>query len=75
MNIRTSAKESLGLHELKKHKPWFEEEYLHFLQQRNQDKMQWVQDAGQIAVDNLNNVRREATRHFRNKKKKSLSES
>jgi len=25
-NVKTSAKESLGLYELKKHKPWFEEE-------------------------------------------------
>jgi hypothetical protein len=25
-NIQTSVKESLGLHELKKHKPWFDEE-------------------------------------------------
>jgi len=23
-NIKTSAKESLGLHELKQHKPWFD---------------------------------------------------
>ena len=23
-NIKTSAKDSLGLHELKQHKPWFE---------------------------------------------------
>jgi len=30
--------------------------------------MQWVQDTSQINVDNLNNVRREASRHFRNKK-------
>jgi len=25
-NIRTSAKENLGLHELKRHKPWFDDE-------------------------------------------------
>ena len=30
-NIKTSAKESLGLHELKQNKPWFEEECLGFL--------------------------------------------
>jgi len=30
-NIKTSAKESLGLHELKQHKPWFDEECLVFL--------------------------------------------
>jgi hypothetical protein len=27
-NIKTSAKESPGLHELKQHKPWFDEECL-----------------------------------------------
>jgi len=39
------------------------------LDQRKQDKIQWVQDPDQSNVDNLNNVRREANRHFRNKKK------
>jgi hypothetical protein len=29
-NIKTSAKESLGLHEWKQHKPRFDEEYLGF---------------------------------------------
>ena len=31
--------------------------------------MQWVQDPNQSSVDNLNNLRCEASRHFRNKKK------
>jgi len=39
-NIKTSAKESLGLHELKQHLPWFDEECLGFLNQRKQAKMQ-----------------------------------
>ena len=34
--------------------------------------MQWVQDPSQKSVDNLNNVRREASRHCRNKKKEYL---
>ena len=34
--------------------------------------MQWVQDPYHSNVDNLHNVRREASRHFRNKKKKYL---
>jgi len=34
--------------------------------------MQWVQDPSQSNVGNLNNVRREAGRHFRNKKKAYL---
>ena len=64
-NIKTSAKESLGLCELKQHKPWFDEECLGFLDQRKQAEMQWVQDPSQSNVDNPNNVRREASRHFR----------
>ena len=71
-NIITSAKESLGLHKLKKHKPRFDEECSGFLDQRKQAKMQWIQDPSQRNIDNLNNVRRDATRHFRNKKKAYL---
>jgi len=32
-NIKTSAKESLGLYEWKQHKPWFDKECLHFSDQ------------------------------------------
>ena len=34
--------------------------------------MRWVQDPNQSNVDNLNNVRCEASRHFRNKKREYL---
>jgi len=34
--------------------------------------MQWIQDPSQSNVDNLNNVRREVSRDFRNKKKAYL---
>jgi len=71
-NIKTSVKESLGQHELKQHKPWFDEECLGFLDQRKQAKMQWVQDPSQSNVDNLNNIRCEASTHYRNKKKEYL---
>ena len=64
-NIKTSAKEWLGVQELEQHKPWFDEEYLGFLDQRKQAKMQWVQDPSQNNVDNLNNVRPVASRHLR----------
>ena len=64
-NIKTSTKVSLGQYELKQHKPWFDEECSGFLDQRKQAKMQWVQNSSQSNVDNLNNVRREASRHFR----------
>ena len=68
-NIKTSAKESLGLHELKQNKPWFDEESLGFLDQRKRPKMQWMQDPSQSNVDILKNVRCEVSRHFRDKKK------
>jgi len=71
-NIKTLAKESLGMHELKRHKPWFDQECVGFLDQRKQAKMQWIQDPNQSNVVNLNNVRRGASRHFRNKKKAYL---
>jgi len=34
--------------------------------------MQWVQDPSQSNENNLNNVRRKASTHFRNKKKEYL---
>jgi len=34
--------------------------------------MQWIHDPSQSNVDNLNNVRHDASRHFRNKKKSYL---
>ena len=68
-NIETSAKESLGLHEWKQHKPLFDTECLDFLDQRKQAKMQWIQEPSRSNVDNLNNVRRDASRHFRKKRR------
>jgi len=68
-NIKTSAKESLGLylHELKQHKPWFDEECLSFLDQRKQNRK--VQNPSQSNIDNINNVRQKASRNFRNKRR------
>ena len=71
-NIQTSEKESLGLDEFKQNKPWIDEECLGCLDQRKRPKIQWVQDPSQSNVDNLNNVRRQVSRHFRNKKKAYL---
>ena len=57
---------------MKQHKPWFIEECLHCLDQRKHAKLQWLQDQSHSNVDNLNNVRREASRQFRNKNKEFL---
>jgi hypothetical protein len=72
-NIKISAKESLGYFEFKKHKPWFDKGCSK-LDQRKGSKLQWLQDASEINGGNLNNVRREASRHFRNKKREYLKD-
>jgi hypothetical protein len=41
--------------------------YDFYVDQREQDKMQWFQDPNQSNVDNLKNVRREANIQFRKK--------
>jgi hypothetical protein len=44
------------------------------LDQRKQAKLQWSQDPSEINWDNLNNIRLEASRHFRGKKRKYLKD-
>jgi hypothetical protein len=67
-NIKISTKESLGYYELEKCKPWFDEGCFKLLDQRKRAKLQWLQDPSEINGDNLNNVRHEASRYFKNKK-------
>jgi hypothetical protein len=57
------------VYKLKQRKPWFDKECVNFLGGRKQAKMQWVQDPNQSHVDNLNNIRLEASGHFRDKSK------
>jgi hypothetical protein len=45
---------------------------LGILDQRKQAKMQWIEDPSQRNVENMNNVRRDTSRHFRNKNKTYL---
>jgi hypothetical protein len=71
-NINISAQESLGLHERKQHKPSFDAECAQFLDKSKQPKIQWLQNSNQRNGDQLHNVRRDASRHFRNKKKEYL---
>jgi hypothetical protein len=73
-NIRISAKESIGLYESKSYKPWFNEECLKLVDGGMQAKLQWLQDPSEMNEDNLRNVRREASRHFRNKKREYLKD-
>jgi hypothetical protein len=73
-NITNSAKESLDYYELRKHKPRFDEACSKLLDERKGAKLQWLQDPNEVNGDNLNNVRREASRHFRNKKREYLKD-
>jgi hypothetical protein len=73
-NIKISAKESLGYFEFKKHKPWFDEGCSRLLDPRKEAKLQWLHDPNEINGDNLNNVRREASRYCRNKKRQYLKD-
>jgi hypothetical protein len=73
-NINISAKQSIGYFELKKHKPWLSERCSKLSDQRKEVKLQWLQDPSEINGDNLNNVRREASRYFRNKKREYLDD-
>jgi hypothetical protein len=73
-NIKISAKECLGYYELRKHKPWFDERCSKLLDQRKQATLQWLHDSSEISGDSQNNVRREASRYFRNKKRKYVKD-
>jgi hypothetical protein len=65
-------REYQNCNDLKKHKPWFDEGCSKLLDQSKQAKWQWLQDPCEINGDNLNNVRCEASRHFRYKKRGNI---
>jgi hypothetical protein len=75
-NIRQNAKilaqESLGYCESKYRKPWFDEECSKLVDRRKQAKLQWLQDPSEADEDNLSDVRREADKHFRKKRREYL---
>jgi hypothetical protein len=73
-NINISAKNNVGYFKLKKHKPWYDERCSKLLDQRKEAKLHWFHDPSEINGDNLNNVRRKASRHFRNKQREYLKD-
>jgi uncharacterized protein YPO0396 len=73
-NINISAKECISNCEAKCHKPWFDEECSKLVDRRKQAKLQWLQDPSVVNEDNLSNVRRKASRHFRNNKREYLKD-
>jgi hypothetical protein len=73
-NIKIPAQESLGYCESKHCKLWLDEECSKLADRRKQAKLQWFQDPSEANKDNLNDVRWEANRHFRNKKREYLKD-
>jgi hypothetical protein len=71
-NIKNSAKDNLGCHRVKHNKLWFDDECSKLIDQRKQAKLQWLQKQNQINGDNLQNISRETSRIFRNKKRECL---
>jgi hypothetical protein len=71
-NINISAKMNLGYYELKKCKPWFDVGCSKLMNQMKQIAV--VLDPSEINGDTLNNIRREANRHFKNKKREYLKD-
>jgi hypothetical protein len=57
-----------------KRKPWFDEACSKSVDQRKQAKLQWLRDPSEINGTNLNNVRCETSRCFRNKKREYLED-
>jgi hypothetical protein len=73
-NIKTSAKESLRYHKLKYNKPWFDDECSKLIDQWKQVKLQWLHNPSHISGDNLQNLRYETSRTFKNKKREYLKD-
>jgi hypothetical protein len=71
-NIKNSVKENLGYYKLKHNKPWFDDKCSKLIDKRKQAKLQWLQNPGQINGDNLQNLRRETSRTFREKEREYL---
>jgi hypothetical protein len=69
---RPQPKKIWDIRSLKHNKPWFDDECSKLIDQRKQAKLQWLQNPSQTNKDNLQNVRHETSRIFRNKKREHL---
>jgi hypothetical protein len=68
LNIKNSAKENLGCQKVKHNKPWFDDECSELIDQREQAKLQWLQNPNQTNRDNLQNIRSKTSRIFGKRK-------
>ncbi|KAJ4441296.1 hypothetical protein ANN_11150 [Periplaneta americana] len=73
-NIKIAAEQSIGYYQTKKKKPWFDEDCCMVVERRKQAKLKLLQDPVEVNRDNYFNIRREANRTLRNKKRDYLKE-
>ncbi|PNF42182.1 hypothetical protein B7P43_G07312, partial [Cryptotermes secundus] len=73
-NLDTEVDINRSYYELKEPKPRFDGGCSKLLDQRKQAKLQWLQDPSELNGDNLNNIRHETSRHFRNKKREYMTD-
>jgi hypothetical protein len=66
------SQKSLRYQNIKRNKPWFDNECSKLIDQWKQAKLQWLQNPNEINRDNQKNLRRETSRIFRNKKREYL---
>jgi hypothetical protein len=62
-----SDKASVGIYKYRQQKAWFDKDCSKLLEQRKQNKLQYLQHPSHMNRDNLNIVVRESSRHFWNK--------
>jgi hypothetical protein len=72
--ISRSTKDDLGYHKLKNKKSWFDDECSKLTDQRKKAELQLLQNPSQINGYNLQNLRRETSRIFRNEKREYLKD-
>ena len=74
-NIKVAAGESIGYYQVKKKKPWFDDDGSNVVQRRKQAKFKFLQDPTQLNMDNYHTERCETSHTLRNKKRDYLRES
>jgi hypothetical protein len=62
------------IREKTKNRPWFDKGCPKLLNQKKEAKLHWLQNQSVINGDNMHNARCEASRYFRNKKRKYLKD-
>jgi len=58
--------------QLQQNKPWFHEEWSKFIDLRREAKLEWLLNLYQMSEDNMNKLRCEPDRIFRNKEERQI---